>query len=155
MKDKLEKYLKVFPEIGKMLENSQLLVIGGTAALNLHGLVTKELQELDIIVYDPDQATLNKIEEMSHGEEEGSPQTVVNGELRRSYKVIRRNLTFDFIIANDDNYEQESVLKVRIGMYNFSVQSIKIILDAKRSYDREKDKEDFLRMIKDNFSYES
>ncbi len=146
---KLSEYLETFPEIGELGNLFQCNVaIGGSYALRLHGLEVRTSNELDLIVYPSSEEVINYILDVTKGDQ-GSPQREIGGDRRRSYKIERNGLTVDFLL--EEELEMEQDLLIAQGLVK--VQSIKVILDAKRSYGRDKDKKDFDNMIKNNFAW--
>lgn len=139
----LSKYFEAFPEIEEIQKTTDI-AIGGMVALALHGLAVRRTGDVDIIVYQPAPNVINSILELS-GDQEGS-RGEIDGDLKRSFKVTRLDLTIDFLIE-----DEKEILPSLLSFHGIPVQSIEVVLDAKRQYGRPKDKKDLEILIEKNF----
>lgn len=127
MKD-LEKILSKFQSVLKIIFDTNV-VIGGSAALKLHGLeIGREISDVDIIIYSPtpSQKLFLKLVEQKDSRD---------GYEKRVYKFTKtllKKYSMDVIVY----YEElpENLLSCELLSHTVKIQSIENIVKAKASY---------------------
>ena len=129
MKD-LEKILSKFQSVLKIIFDTNI-VIGGSAALKLHGLeIGREISDVDIIIYKPTPSQrlfLRLVEQKS--------PTELDGYERRVYKFTKtllKKYSIDVIVSHEDL--PENLLSCELLSHTVKIQSIENIVKAKASY---------------------
>lgn len=107
------------------------VIIGGSAALVLHGLdIGRELMDVDIIIYKPtaEQDTLlNLLMNFDYIKAEHSP--------RRAMKLKKDGFFIDIIMErNSDQPMPTDFLLIEISGIAYKIQSVKKVVEAKCSY---------------------
>lgn len=157
----LKKYLRTFEDLLKtwngswdgtdMKDHPMTFVIGGIWALKLHGLVTRDSNDLDIIVYRPTNDFLHFLQSQKGIESRrGSQLESPIGEQWRSWKLTKDGLTIDFIMEHEEDVP-ENLLSYHFKDTAYQVQSIEMVIEKKKIYNREKDHTDFENFKQDNF----
>lgn len=129
MKD-LEKILSKFQSVLKIIFDTNV-VIGGSAALKLHGLeIGREISDVDIIIYNPTPS--QKLFLKLVGQKNSSS---LDSYEKRVYKFTRtflKKYSIDVIIS----YEEfpENLLSCEILSHTVKIQSVENIVKAKASY---------------------
>jgi hypothetical protein len=136
-------------------------VIGGVWALKLHGLIVRDTQDLDIIIYNPQEVFIDKLKKLLEdgAAEEGSIFNPKGNNRHRSYKITRNGLTIDFLLEFDKLHPLTLLTLPKIldlgyvgyVLSDLSVQSIAEVIAAKKLYHRDKDLKDFEDFKRDNF----
>lgn len=129
----IDTYLDTFFDILEVLEKDNNVVLGGSMALQLHGInIGREPHDLDIILYKPTQDQIKYVSGLEGREEIGkqySPYSKVNEVERHSLIVIVRKSIKMNILSNSED------LKHHYLMYKgHKVQSVDRIVEAKASY---------------------
>lgn len=146
----IKNYLREFEDILEVWRlKDHNMVIGGVWALKLHGLVTRPPEDLDIIVYQPAHEFIDFIQ-VEKGMHEGSIPQDRQGNNWRSYKLTRHGLTINFIMEFEKE-KPDYLLTYYFRARLWEVQTIDIVIEAKKSYNREKDLKDFEDFKRDNF----
>jgi hypothetical protein len=146
----IKDYLREFDDIFQRWKDSDMImVIGGIWALKLHGLIVRDSEDLDIIVYNPEHAFIDFLQEES-GLRAGSIPVDHTGENWRSWKVKRNKFTIDFIMEWNESPAQRLLGFQNRGVF-WQVQGISTVIEKKKMYDREKDLKDFDDFKEQNF----
>lgn len=143
----VKNYLNKFSDI--VIPYHQHMVIGGIYALKLHGLETRDTADLDMVVYDP-PVTLIKSLQDDQLQERGDYDSDIGDSRRKSFKLTRDALTIDFLMEYDE-MKPNNLLTLLHSDRLWPVQSIKVVIDAKRKYGRDKDEHDLVQFAIDNF----
>lgn len=144
-----------YPLISNLLEHN--VAIGGLHALRLHGLKTRDPEDFDLIVYNPDENQLAWVRqhdftgEQIPKEEDDDYDEPDNGDKRRSYKFSKSEMVLNVLMEFQHPFEENLLLFEHNGI-QYQVQSISSVIDAKRRYGRDKDIEDINQLAIFNFS---
>ena len=146
----MQKTLKVFRKTLDTLNKEENLVLGGSTALNLHGINTNKMPEdLDVIIYLPTGGQLNflkSIEDFSDFEQDTGYEQVYK------FKKVKDDCTFTLDILIEQCPLPENLLLFKSESVLFKIQDINNIIAAKSSYGREKDLKDLLHLKNLNFN---
>jgi len=152
IKNQLIEVKRLFEHLIKEKEN---LIICGSTALSLHGLVTKSPEDIDIIIFEPTdvQKKIIQILNIATMQSYSDNAKIVNEYQRRSHKVFLNNVKIDFLFYNK-NIDTNDFLLLKIDESLFlPIQPIEEVMIARRSYGRRpKDLESSLRLKSDNFN---
>lgn len=143
----VKNFINKFADI--LIPCHQYMVIGGIYALKLHGLETRDTADLDMVVYDP-PVTLIKSLQDDQLQERGDYDSDIGDSRRKSFKLTRDALTIDFLMEYDE-MKPNNLLTLLHSDRLWPVQSIKVVIDAKRKYGRDKDEHDLVQFAIDNF----
>lgn len=174
----IEQYAGVIEELKTLNVSHGPVVIGGSIALQLHGLIpARRPQDIDLIVYNPSKKTLAYIlsgmgiaddghhlqfDEYLYTTEEGVPEdkkVKADPSPRRSYRftIAEAEMSLNVLVETETPApKEESMLEFSYrskGLHHrhFYVQGIREIIEAKKRYNREKDKFDLKEIAKNNF----
>ncbi len=131
----IEKLQNTLNEFNSYLESLKglNLVIGGSWALRLHGLILeKEPNDVDIVIYRPTPEQLTFLDSISMEQDEIRDDDHYE---ERSYKFTRNGFTIDFLLETERELP-EIILSYNLHLY---VNSIEEILRARSRYMRDKD----------------
>lgn len=146
------------------------IIIGGSAALHLHGLNFRDLLDLDIIIYKPSPAQqlilegIKAFDTISNYRTQKEERRVIKLQKDRNPTGEKRDYQVLDIIIEKDKEIPSGLLTVKINGITFPVQSIDKVIEAKASYRfhsddvnlsnyvREKDLKDLLDLKNDNFN---
>ena len=142
----LNSIVKTLKEFGIRDNNINNLVIGGTKALELHGIITPEPpDDIDIIVYNPTKSQLDMLSAYSLIDEDTNTiSTVEYG--RRSIKIVGSFMKLNFIISHDKLPTDLLSSNILFNNLPMKVQSISNIFKAQKSYNNRT--KDLIRSIK-------
>lgn len=131
--EELEKSVSVFSYILTKL-NGPNMVIGGSTALKLHGLVfSREVNDLDIIIYSPtieQTEELGRLSKLYPKENSTYLDSKVIKVIHKSF--LKRTYKLDIIVENEST--PKVLLFVDVFNHKVKVQSISNIVKAKSSY---------------------
>lgn len=147
----LDNYLNEFQTtidgLVELSPSTKNIRLGGSLILKLHGLnFSRPIGDLDIIITNPTEKQKNKLNELfSCDNIEVSYYTETN------YKIKKNNFVLNILLV--DNYLKpiEYVCYFYNGKY-YGIIPINEIIDAKKSYGRKKDVNDFLLLKNENFN---
>lgn len=129
--------------------NDDNVVLGGTNALLLHGLkMSREPNDLDIIIYRPNSEQVAKIHNYAKA------NSGVDNRISEDDAVIYDSIKVTDIKGNVINFIFESREKRKnlLLWKGINVESIEGVINAKSGYNREKDVKDFEDLKKSNFN---
>ena len=150
--EQLNELLDLFQtEIEKTILH-QKIVIGGIWALRLHGLITRQPNDLDIIIYDPIIEFEEYLESLIKDKIAKDGQEDDEEEPYRSYKIEKDEHEIDFLLERNIDIPN-NLLRYDYKGIIYYVQSIFEVFKAKTKYgEREKDINDCIKLKKDNFN---
>lgn len=140
------------------------VVIGGTNALLIHGLVmSRQPGDLDLVIFNPTEKQKTVLKYMKPLCDAGESGYNGADELRKSYKFTINDMVINILIENTN--VSSDLLIFKFDGRDYKVQSIKEVIDAKRSYHiknknpdnlihyvRDKDVRDFIDLKNSNFN---
>jgi len=152
--ERIVKTLRVFQNTIDLFMGSPFLdnlVLGGSASLVLHGLEFREIQDVDIIIYNPTPEQIRVFESLillSSPSIEYSNKEY--GPVRRVLKLSKNGLNLDIILERESTMDY-TLLRASINGVIWFIQSVREVVKAKTEYSREKDLQDLLYLKNNNF----
>lgn len=144
----MKKINKVLRKLKHLGNNN--IVIGGTTALKLHGLIlNKEPEDIDVIVYKPTKDQLKLIDVLKLFDDEIC-ESIEYG--RRSIKLNIDNALLNIVIEWHDS-KPSNLLSFKMDYLKLDIQSVENVFKAQRSYNkRKKDLESSIKLKELNFN---
>lgn len=141
-----ENLKKILDNFSEMFENICLeknCVIGGSMALQMHGLNFRDSNDLDIIIYSPSERQLLIFNHLKPFE----IKTKTTSYFQRSFKYKKNGYYINFVLEEDLKLPENLL----IHQSGWMVNSIKNIVKAKYEYSRTKDLFDLINLKNKNF----
>lgn len=141
---KLKNYLETFKILLLQLNDEKNIVIGGTQALLCHGLLFREPDDLDMIIFNPSDRQMQVFENLKSFEVENPVDDIYT---QISFKYKKNGLVINFLLAKDTDLPENLLIESN----GWKVNSIANIIEAKKIYNRKKDLQDLRTIIFKNF----
>jgi predicted nucleotidyltransferase len=125
----------------KGIIKAEKFILTGSTVLHLHGLLKKEPKDIDIIVVNPDQLSIEILKRL---QETTNPN--FNHYDGTMFQIKHEATKVDFFIVNE---LKEKTLELKDGI---EMSLVMPIIKAKKSYSRDKDVLDLMSMAKNIYS---
>lgn len=153
----LDKYLDTFNPILKKLNkknSSDNLKLGGSMILKLYGLnFSRKIEDLDVIITMPSKSQIDYLENLKFFNLLDNKNYNYK---QKNYKFEKNNLILNILIVDILNpiitVERSSFIYYKHKNNLYKLVSIREILDAKKMYNRKKDKDDLILLKNENFN---
>jgi len=122
----------IYPLYEKLNQNANNVLIGGSLALQLHGLnLDKKPEDIDLVIYKPtphQEEILDLISLIVPNPTSRDKYT------RRSYKINLGSITLDILVEKHVNIPENLLYYKYQDSIFIKIQSIEKVMEARRSY---------------------
>jgi hypothetical protein len=146
----LNEYLEAFSEIIYNLQKEskyENVKIGGSLLLKVHGLNFRKSDDIDVIIYKPNDKQKERLKILKEFRITNHPSDYFDSD---NFKIEKNDLIMN--IMSVDEEPSEYSLKYKFKNRYFNVVGIDEIIAAKKSYSRKKDLTDFINLKNLNFN---